>query len=689
MGYQNNNNRINPKEIINTELIPKANPVDTTIHYQPNKTIPMQGNAVSDALIKLGQGLVDIEPVWKRQADEAVLQNFHDSNGNEREWRECSKNIKGFAMFNPYLKDVYKRTQAEEITRQAMVEISSNPTLYKMDNEQYANYITQVAENTNKKLQEKGLTQKDTSLSMTGFNEFLKNTEKKYYIENSKYQYDMYKKSQTADLSRKLSLLKNDTFIEDFGNVVQNSVNDWAVNIPDDETAEMLWTAAVNYVANFGENIDESKLVTALNNIKVNGQAIEDFKPTWQADVRKLVTEVQNMEFQKKYRAYQAKELDMKIKNDNAMTELSNFIFTNPDADFETQWSYITNLKNKYGLEGQESLGLFSTLATSRNTFYQMKEIKTDPETDLYLTQKLCNGELEPADIVAALNDKDISVDDAIRLYDRLVNQDKKETDELVKSTVKLQKDLFNTKSPLTQSLDDLKVPAETKNSWGLQISNALDDYRINGDKTVLQQTYDRINNEILTTRKKRSLAEKIDKTPLNGNLLLNGQFVSLQKYNVPVKFARKTTDPKVIQKQMRRLGSCYNFKITTVPQESRGNTYHGGYDIAATDGFTIRVPRRSDYKTKVYVVAVGFEKTFGNYIVLGYEDGSFARIGHMKTNVSKNFKVGTKLQQNQVIGLVGNTGRSRGSHIHIDFWQQGKGLVAVDDFFNVKYKNR
>lgn len=684
MSYRNNNNRINPKEIINTELTPKANPVDTTIHYQPDKTITGRGNAISDALIKLGQGLVDIEPVWKRQADEAILQNFHDSKGNEREWQDCSKNIKGFAMFNPYLKDAYKRTQAEETVKPAMIEINSNPTLYKMDSVQYANYISQVSENIYKRFQEKGLTQKDYSLAITGFNEFLQNTEKKYYIENSKYQYDMYKKSQTADLSRKLSLLKNDNFIEDFSNIVQSGIDDWGMNIPDDETAEMLWTATVNYVANFGENIDETKLVAALNNIKVNNKPIEDFRPTWQTDVRKLITEVQNMEFQKKYRAYQEKELDMKIKNDKALTDLSNFIFNNPNADFDTQWNYINELKNKYGLEGQESFSLFNTLASSRNTFYQMKEIKTNPETDLYLTKKLCNDTLNPEDIVAALNDKELSINDAIRLYDRLMNKDKKETDELVKDCQKLQKELYNDNSPLTKSLEGLKVPAETANKWKLQISNALDDYRINGDKVVLQQTFENINSEILTTRKKREIGQQLDKTQLNGNVLLNGNYINLQKYNVPVKFSKKQTDPEVIRNQMKRLGGSYNFKITTIPQERRGKTFHGGYDIAAPDGSSIRVPRRSDYKAKAKVVAVGFEKTFGNYIVLGYEDGTFTRIGHMKTNVSKNFPIGTQVRQNQVIGIVGNTGRSSGSHIHIDFWQQGKGLMAVDDFYNV-----
>lgn len=688
MPYQNNNNRVNPKEVISVDLNPQAAPVNNVIQYQIDKTITDRGNAVSDALIKLGQGLVDIEPVWKRQADEAALQNFHDEQGNAREWKDVSRNIKGFAMFNPYLKDAYKRLQAEEITRNAMIEISSNQNLSKLNNDEYRQYISNVSQNIYKQMEEKGLSQKDYSLSMTGFNEFLKNTDKTYYIQNSKYQYDLYKRAKISELSRKLSLADNENFIDSFNVIIKDSIEDISNYVPDDEIAEMVWNSVVNYIGNYSENINEVKLAVALNNIDVNGKRIEDFRPDYQADIRKLITEAQYASYQRKLRGYQEKQLNLKIQTEAAETELFNTLKMNPEADFDSQWEAIQTIQEKYNLGGQEGFSLLNTLISSKNAFYSLKQIKSNPETEAYLIQKLNNGTLTKQDINEALINKELSPHDALQLNNTLTNDYKKYSDSVLKTGTTYSKSLANKNSELSQRIENAGFNREefTKQFTPMlqDLHNSYDDGLISAEEYNKQ--FSAIKNMITTTLQEKEKLNRCNKTQLNANVLLNGNYVRLQRSQVPEKFKRESTDKKQIQRMfwdVLPFGFNTNMQITALPTENRSGKYHGGYDLGLSEGTNIRIPMKKDKNITCTFVRAGFEPNgFGNYAVLSYSDGTFVRLGHMQQDISKNFKAGQVIHPYTVIGQVGNTGRSTGSHLHVDFWKQGKGLIPVSEFY-------
>lgn len=61
-----------------------------------------------------------------------------------------------------------------------------------------------------------------------------------------------------------------------------------------------------------------------------------------------------------------------------------------------------------------------------------------------------------------------------------------------------------------------------------------------------------------------------------------------------------------------------------------------------------------------------GTYKSYGEYIVINHHDGTMTLYAHMLEGSRKVFE-GNKVSQGQVIGTVGNTGNSTGSHLHFE----------------------
>ena len=78
-------------------------------------------------------------------------------------------------------------------------------------------------------------------------------------------------------------------------------------------------------------------------------------------------------------------------------------------------------------------------------------------------------------------------------------------------------------------------------------------------------------------------------------------------------------------------------------------------------------------------VVLAGYLNDMGNYVVIQYENGTFARLMHLQKS-TKHLQ-GRTILANQPIGYVGNTGKSTGSHLHADFWNRNLELINVETF--------
>ena len=109
-------------------------------------------------------------------------------------------------------------------------------------------------------------------------------------------------------------------------------------------------------------------------------------------------------------------------------------------------------------------------------------------------------------------------------------------------------------------------------------------------------------------------------------------------------------------------LSSPYGWRDS--PFSTGKRTFHGGLDMAASQGTPIYPAL--DGK----VTAVGFNSTYGNYVIISHHSGYKTLYAHMST---VNCKKGNFVYTNTMIGRVGSTGMSTGPHLHFTVYKNGK----------------
>lgn len=86
----------------------------------------------------------------------------------------------------------------------------------------------------------------------------------------------------------------------------------------------------------------------------------------------------------------------------------------------------------------------------------------------------------------------------------------------------------------------------------------------------------------------------------------------------------------------------------------------HYGVDINARTGTPIRVTADG------LVIETSTSPTYGKYVVVSHGFGAVTRYAHLSRIDARR---GQRLRRGQVLGLVGNTGRSRAPHLHYEVW--------------------
>lgn len=117
-----------------------------------------------------------------------------------------------------------------------------------------------------------------------------------------------------------------------------------------------------------------------------------------------------------------------------------------------------------------------------------------------------------------------------------------------------------------------------------------------------------------------------------------------------------------------RRITSPMGSRNTGIPGAS---TNHKGVDIGGV-GYSTNV-----LATKAGVVITSkFSSSYGNYVVISHGPGNTTLYAHMS---SRSVKEGDSVTQGQVIGVTGNTGISRGAHLHYEITEGGVRVNPLD----------
>lgn len=102
-------------------------------------------------------------------------------------------------------------------------------------------------------------------------------------------------------------------------------------------------------------------------------------------------------------------------------------------------------------------------------------------------------------------------------------------------------------------------------------------------------------------------------------------------------------------------------------PMGPRWGTYHKGIDIARPSNYNIFASDNGD------VIYTGYEEGFGNKVVINHNNGYQTLYAHLrKIHVVE----GQIVPKGTIIGLMGNTGYSKGIHLHFEVEKNG---VLID----------
>ncbi len=98
--------------------------------------------------------------------------------------------------------------------------------------------------------------------------------------------------------------------------------------------------------------------------------------------------------------------------------------------------------------------------------------------------------------------------------------------------------------------------------------------------------------------------------------------------------------------------------------------TFHNGVDLANAMGTPVRASMAGT------VTDTGYNSSYGNYIVINHEGGFQTLYGHLK---AFSVKVGQYVNQGQLIGQMGSTGYSTGSHTHFSIFKWHRALNPLN----------
>jgi murein DD-endopeptidase MepM/ murein hydrolase activator NlpD len=121
------------------------------------------------------------------------------------------------------------------------------------------------------------------------------------------------------------------------------------------------------------------------------------------------------------------------------------------------------------------------------------------------------------------------------------------------------------------------------------------------------------------------------------------------------------------------RISSRFGMRYHPVLKRKR---LHNGVDFAASRGTPVWACSEGE------ITIAGMKGANGNLVGIDHGDGLHSYYAHL-SRFAKGIRSGVRVRQKQVIGYVGNTGRSTGAHLHFGLKKNGKFIDPL------KYKVR
>lgn len=675
MPYQNNNNRIKEDVLKDVTLHPQASPVDKLIKYQPDLSESNKTRANADALVKIGQGIMEWDIYLQRSAQDSALVAYEKTEAvnNKKEWARVSQNVEGLAKYNPYIKDSYKRLVAQDIYRSSVLKMNSNPNLHKMSEEEFFQFVNDTKADMFTAFKEAEIEPRQCGDIVEQFSKDCFTMSKTYTVKNSEYNYKNSLTKHGSDLAFNLGLNTYGAKTEsEKYQAVLNTVNAKVAEclengIPKEDIAQnVLGVALQSYIVENADTINTPSLEKAVKDLKIGDTPLSEIIPNYSYEIHKLIRTAKRANYDDLKADYDFEQLNLKIQTDKATKDFFTWFKTNQEATPTEIQQQALSLINQYGID-EEGITFLHSVATTKNLMSQLKQIDSDEEILAELGRKAAMGTLKGEDVYDALLKRQIGWREGLQFVDRL--------DREAKADVKEVKTAFG----------DLNKKLGKDGIYGKTLLRSQDLKELQSDlnKVIMDVDSGKITPDEAKTRISQieSIANSISKMRQNknknSNLLLNANYIKSQTF--------PTYSFSTASKAFNKLGFIrggygqrIDGNITSGINPNRTingkKSPHRGYDIGAKEGTALR-----NCNMNGQVVNAGYLRDTGNYVIIQYENGTYARFMHLKKS-TKHLN-GRTILANQPISYVGNTGFSTGSHLHVDFWNRNLELINVETF--------
>ncbi len=155
--------------------------------------------------------------------------------------------------------------------------------------------------------------------------------------------------------------------------------------------------------------------------------------------------------------------------------------------------------------------------------------------------------------------------------------------------------------------------------------------------------------------------------------------YIQTKSYDEIVKLAESKNEmlssipaiQPIHNKHLKVMTSGFGNRIDPIYKTTK---FHAGIDFAVPAGTKI-------YATgKGTVLTAGNDGAYGQAVVIDHAFGYQSRYAHMSKLA---VKAGQKVKRGDLIGYVGNTGKSTGPHLHYEVVKNGQRINPINFFFN------
>lgn len=197
-----------------------------------------------------------------------------------------------------------------------------------------------------------------------------------------------------------------------------------------------------------------------------------------------------------------------------------------------------------------------------------------------------------------------------------------------------------------------------------LNLQSKLDDKQLDYLINNLSEAGETLEliEKYLKEREVKTLSSSKD---LDSNNDVGGEYYAVNDMNVDVVNSEKERIENLLKNiqsipmglpHIGRLSS--DFGVRGNPMSGRGSEFHSGLDLAGKIGDPIKVTANG------IITYASVRGGYGNCIIVKHSHGYETLYGHLS---EINVKVGQKVKSGDIIGKLGNTGRSTGPHVHYE----------------------